>query len=372
MNLTHAQLELSKANIKHNYLYFRNKLSDNTKLMILVKANSYGHGGTEFAKLMEGMKADYLGVASPIEGVELKKDGINLPIIILTTGTESFDEIINYNLEPSIPNLNHLNKLTEILKSKSPKEPRKKYPIHIKVDTGMHRLGFTPNETESLIEALRENQHIEVKSIFTHLVASDNPQHDDFTLEQINTFEKEYEKICNTLNISPLKHALNSAGIERFTQYQFDMVRLGIGIYGISRIKKSNLKPAAALKCPIIQIKNILDKNDTVGYGRYGKINSIPTKVATIPLGYADGIDRRLGRGKGKFEVKGILVPTIGNICMDMCMLDVSNIEDINIGDTVTIFGDNPTISDLANILDTISYEIITSVAKRVKRIVVE
>ena len=209
-----------------------------------------------------------------------------------------------------------------------------------------------------------------MKSLYSHLAASDDPQHDEFTVSQAELFKTNADRLADTLGYRPMYHILNSAGIERFPQYQFDMVRLGIGIYGVSALEGVRLTPAASFKCKILQIKALKQGDGTIGYGRHGKIASEGTVIATIPVGYADGIDRHLSRGKASFMLNGHRVPTIGNICMDMCMLDITGVP-AQVGDTVTIFGENPTISELAVVLDTIPYEIITSVPRRIKRIIV-
>ncbi|MBQ0122303.1 MAG: alanine racemase [Bacteroidales bacterium] len=363
----HAQLELSKSGMLHNYKHFRSKLKDSTKMLILVKANGYGHGAVDFARVMEEAGADYLGVAFPVEGVELKKAGIKLPVLVLTSGTENYPEIIEYGLEPGMPNIEALRRLRDELR----KAGRTAYPVHIKLDTGMHRLGFMEKDLPALLDFLRETPEIKVQSIYSHLAASDESQHDEFTLGQIALYEKMSSRILEVLPYRPIRHILNSAGIERFTEYQYDMVRLGVGIYGISAVDDSQLRPAAALRCPILQIKELGAEDGTVGYGRHGKLGPGIKHTATICVGYADGVNRHLGRGNAKFCVNGKLVPTIGNICMDMCMVDVTGV-DAKVGDTVTIFGENPSARDLAGILDTIPYEIFTSVAKRIKRVVVE
>lgn len=359
-----AQLEINYENLLHNYNYFRSKLCPATKILILIKANSYGHGAVEFATLMEKAGAEYFGVAHPVEGVELRQNGIvKTPIIVLTTGTDYFQELTENNLEPSMPNMETLVAFDTYLKNNHITH----YPVHIKLDTGMHRLGFMERELPLLMDFLKNNTRIKVKSVFTHLAASDAPQHDEFTREQVELYEKLSGLLIASLGYTPMKHVLNSAGIERFPRYQFDMVRLGIGIYGISALDESLLKPAASLTCKIIQIKTLTPEDGTVGYGRYGEILK-EQKIATLPLGYADGINRHLGRGNASFLLNGHMVPTIGNICMDMFMVDITGV-DAKVGDTVTIFGEKPTAQELARILDTIPYEIFTSISKRIKRV---
>ena len=342
-----SRLEINLSACESNYRYFRSKLDKTTKLLVLVKANAYGHGAVEFASLMEDAGADYLAVAYPVEGIELRQGGIKSPIMVLTAGTDSFEEMINYGLEPGIPNLCTLKALCKVLE----KREINNFPIHIKLDTGMHRLGFTTEEIDELIDFLSSSDRVKVKSMYSHLAASDDPQHDEFTVSQAELFKKNADRLSETLGYRPMYHILNSAGIERFPQYQFDMVRLGIGIYGVSALE-------------------LKEGDGTIGYGRHGKIASEGTVIATIPVGYADGIDRHLSRGKASFMLNGHRVPTIGNICMDMSMLDITGVP-AKVGDTVTIFGDDPTISELAAVLDTIPYEIITSVPRRIKRVII-
>lgn len=362
-----SRLEINLKGCLENYSYFRSKLDERTKMLVLVKANAYGHGAVEFASLMEDAGADYLAVAYPVEGIELRQGNIKAPIMVLTAGSDSFEEMINYGLEPGIPNLCTLKALCRVLE----KREVKGFPIHIKLDTGMHRLGFMSGELEQLIRFLHDNPLVKVKSVYSHLAAADDADSDGFTLGQIELFKKNADILSDALGYRPMYHILNSAGIERFPQYQFDMVRLGIGIYGVSVLPQIRLAPVASFKCKILQIKHLKQSDGSIGYGRHGKIAPEGTVIATIPVGYADGLDRHLSRGAASFVLNGHRVPTIGNICMDMCMLDITGVE-ASVGDTVTIFGEEPTISELASILDTIPYEILTSVPRRIKRIVVK
>ena len=362
-----SRLELDLSGCRDNYKYFRGLLKPQTKMLVLVKANAYGHGAVEFAKMMTEAGADYLAVAYPVEGMELREAGIHKPILVLTAGTDFFNEIIDNNLEPSIPNTSALDILCKTLEERDIRN----FPIHIKLDTGMHRLGFMTSELAELEDYLSKTDRVRVKSIFSHLAASDEPDNDDFTLGQIELFQQNAGALSDSLGYKPMWHILNSAGIERFPQYQFDMVRLGIGIYGISALPGVQLAPVASLKCKILQIKHLKPEDGTVGYGRHGKIAPEGTVTATIPVGYADGIDRLLGCGRASFLLNGKRVPTIGNICMDMCMLDITGVE-AKVGDTVTIFGKEPTISELAEILGTIPYEILTSVPRRIERVVIQ
>ena len=361
-----SRLEINLKGCLENYKYFRSRLNASTKLLVLVKANAYGHGAVEFASLMEEAGADYLAVAYPVEGMELRDAGIKSPVLVLSGGADSFEEIIDYNLEPGIPNLYSLKTLCSILQKRGVED----FPIHIKLDSGMHRLGFMTEEMYELIEYIKDCRWVKVRSVYSHLAAADEPDSDDFTLGQIKLFKENADKLSDALGYKPIYHILNSAGIERFPQYQFDMVRLGIGIYGVSAIPGVQLSPVASFKCKVLQVKSLMPGDGTIGYGRHGKIAPEGTVIATIPVGYADGLDRHLSRGNASFSVNGHKVPTIGNICMDMTMLDVTGL-DVKVGDTVTIFGEDPTISELAGILDTIPYEILTSVPRRIERIIV-
>lgn len=361
-----SRLEIDLAGCLDNFRYFRSKLEEKTKMLVLVKANAYGHGAVEFASLMEEAGADYLAVAYPVEGIELRQGNIKSPIMVLTAGTDFFEEIVNYGLEPGIPNLYTLKALCDVLRKRDVKD----FPVHIKLDTGMHRLGFMSGEIDAMLDYVTSCDRVRIKSVYSHLAAADDPSEDEFTLEQISMFIRNADRISERIGYRPLYHILNSAGIERFSQYQFDMVRLGIGIYGVSSVPQTKLAPVASFKCKVLQVKELDPQDGTVGYGRHGKISRPGTMIATIPVGYADGLDRHLGGGKASFFVNGHLVPTIGNICMDMTMLDVTGV-DVKAGDTVTIFGENPTVTHLAEILDTIPYEILTSVPRRIERVII-
>lgn len=361
-----SRLELDLSGCLDNYAYFRGLLRSETKLLVLVKANAYGHGAVEFASMMQQAGADYLAVALPVEGVELRQAGISLPILVLTTGTDFFEEIIDNRLEPGIPNLDTLKAFVQALDSRRIEN----YPIHIKLDTGMHRLGFVPSEIPALLEYLKDCRAVKVKSVYSHLAAAEDPAQDAFTLGQAQMFEAGAGKIADALGYRPMRHLLNSAGIERFPQFQFDMVRLGIGIYGISALPGVRLAPVASLKVKVLQVKTLKPSDGTVGYGRRGLIPDGGIEIATIPVGYADGLDRHLGCGAASFSIAGHRAPTVGNICMDMCMIDVTGLG-VKVGDTVTIFGEDPTVEELAGILGTIPYEILTSVPRRIERVVV-
>ena len=360
-----SRLELRLPACRSNYRYFRGLLDPATRLLVLVKANAYGHGAVEFASMMQAEGADYLAVALPVEGIELRRSGISLPILVLTAGTDFFPEIIDNRLEPGIPNLYTLASLCDELRRRGLQD----FPVHIKLDTGMHRLGFMTGELPALAEFLRQHGEVRVKSVYSHLAAAEDPAEDAFTLGQIGMFDANAQFLTEALGYRPMRHVLNSAGIERFPQYQYDMVRLGIGIYGISALPDVRLAPVASLKVKVLQVKTLGPEDGTIGYGRHGHVAPEGTVIATIPAGYADGLDRRLGCGAASFSVRGRRAPTIGNICMDMCMIDVTGIP-VQAGDTVTIFGEDPTVGELAGILGTIPYEILTSVPRRIERII--
>jgi alanine racemase len=361
-----SRLELNETNLGINYRYFRTKLENSTKLLVLVKANAYGHGAVEMATMLQRAGADYLAVAYPVEGMELREAGISLPILVLTAGTDFFNEIIDNRLEPGIPNMYSLNALCAILEKRGITD----YPVHIKLDTGMHRLGFMTSEIKELTGFLPTCKYVRVQSLYSHLAVAEDPTQDEFTQGQLDMFKQNADRITKAIGYKPMYHILNSAGIERFTQYQYDMVRLGVGIYGISALKDVHLKPIASLKCKILQIKTLKVGDGTIGYGRKGQIAPEGTVIATIPVGYADGIDRRLGQGHFSFSLNGNRVPTIGNICMDMCMLDITGVN-AKVGDTVTIYGDDPRVTEISDFLGTISYEVMTKIPRRIERVIV-
>ncbi|OFX87798.1 MAG: hypothetical protein A2W99_15895 [Bacteroidetes bacterium GWF2_33_16] len=355
-------LEINLNALISNLNYFKSKLNPGTKIMVMVKALSYGSGTHEIANILQYQGVDYLGVAFADEGVALREAGIKLPIIVMNPELNSFDIMVRHKLEPEIYSFLVLKQFIDTVRVLGTKD----YPIHIKIDSGMHRLGFMSNEIDVLINELMINKNVKVASIFSHLAASDEDVHDSFTEQQISTFDKLSTKISNKLNYSIIRHILNSAGIERFPQGQFDMVRLGIGLYGISALYGNQLANVSTLKSTVIQIKQVA-KGETIGYNRKG-IATDEITVAIIPVGYADGLNRHLSNGKGKLFIKGHIVPIIGNICMDMCMADITGC-DINEGDEVIVFGKEISVTNMANTLQTIPYEIFTGISTRVKRV---
>ncbi|WP_310556436.1 bifunctional UDP-N-acetylmuramoyl-tripeptide:D-alanyl-D-alanine ligase/alanine racemase [Flavobacterium sp.] len=357
-------LEINLNAISHNLNYYKSKLNPKTKLMVMVKAFGYGSGGYEIAKLLAHHKVDYLGVAFADEGIELRKQGIELPIMVLNPEMTSFQSIIQYNLEPEIYSIRQLKAFLKIAESKQLNQ----YPIHIKIDTGMHRLGFENDAIAELIAILEKDTTVQVKSILSHLAASDDLTHDVFTKKQISDFEKIASKMESKLNIKTIKHISNTSGISNYPEAQFDMVRLGIGLYGISNDEKETilLENVGSLKSIISQIKT-LNKGDSVGYGRRFMVEN-QTKIATIPIGYADGIFRSWGNKVGHVLINNQKAAIVGSICMDMLMVDVTPIN-CKEGNEVVIFGKNLPVTEIASKLKTISYEILTSVSQRVKRV---
>jgi alanine racemase len=357
-------LEINLNAISHNLTFYKSKLDPKTKMMVMVKAFGYGNGGFEIAKLLEHHKVDYLGVAFADEGISLKNAGIRVPVMVLNPETTSFTAIIQHHLEPEIYSLKGLKAFLKIAEQKKLKH----FPIHIKIDTGMHRLGFEEDNLEDLIQILKGNETVQIKSILSHMATSDDLKHNAFSKSQIALFEKLSTQIQIELNIKPILHILNTSGITNYPESQYDMVRLGIGLYGISNDEEEQkeLENVGTLKSVISQIRTI-DKGESVGYGRRF-IADRSTKVATIPIGYADGIRRSWGNGVGYVTINGKQAKIIGSICMDMLMVDVTDI-DCKEGNTVIVFGENPTIPFMAKQLNTIPYEILTSISQRVKRV---
>lgn len=368
--LTHkvhgTALEVNLDAITHNLNYYRSKIADQTKLMVMVKASAYGSGSTEVASLLQYHRVDYLAVAYTDEGVELRENGIELPIMVLNPQPESFKKLITYTLEPEIYSLEILKSFIRFLDFERPENLIVR--IHLKIDTGMKRLGFIEEDLPELIKLLKDNPGLKVASIFSHLAASDSKKERDFTKAQIQSFETLAAKIETELEEKPIRHILNTAGIMNFPEAQFDMVRLGIGLYGVdsSEIHQKELETTATLKTTISQIKKA-KTGETIGYGRVGKADKDMT-LATIAIGYADGFDRKLSNGKGFVYLQGHRCPTIGNVCMDMTMIDITGIP-AEVGDQVEIFGRHISIFELAQNLETIPYEILTKVGSRVKRV---
>ncbi len=351
--------------IANNLKQYRRLLNPSTRIMAMVKAFSYGSGSFEVAGLLQFHKADYLGVAYADEGVELRKAGILLPIMVMNPDENTFNTLVDYNLEPEIFSFAILESLEKYLLSSAINY----FPIHIKLDTGMHRLGFESADITALADHLHKSKRVKVQSVFSHLVASEDADEDGFTLHQANIFLKSCQVFHEILGYDFIKHLANTAGISRHPELQLDMVRLGIGLYGIDNnaAMLSRLKNVSALTTTISQIREI-KAGETVGYGRKARVIK-DSKIATVRIGYADGYPRSLSNGKGKMLLNNALVPVIGNVCMDMTMLDITGMKNVNEGDEVVVFGEGLSIQSLASWSNTIPYEIMTGISQRVKRI---
>ncbi len=359
-------LEIHIPSLWHNLRYYKNLVGKPVQLMCMIKASGYGSGSVELAYALQRFGVDYLAVAYADEGVELRQANVSLPVMVMLPESQSFQDIIHYQLEPEIYSFEILNAFVEALK----KQGIERYPVHLKLDTGMHRLGFLPSEVPSLIDFLKSNSYVVIKTIFSHFAASESNTHRDYTLQQIKIFKPLSEQIEQALDYKVKKHICNSAAISRFLEAHFDMVRIGIGMYGISddNEEQKQLQNVLSLKTRVVQIKH-LKKGDSVGYNR-NAILSRDSKIAVIPIGYADGFYRHFGNGKFLVKYKSQLLPTIGNVCMDMSFLDVTDV-DINVGDEIIIFNTSDDIKRMAETCDTIPYEILTSISQRVKRIYV-
>ena len=355
-------LEINLDAVAHNLNEFKRHLSPGTRIMAMVKAFAYGAGSSEIANLLEYHRVDYLAVAYADEGVELREAGVTLPIMVMSPEFSAFELMIRHNLEPEIFSFSILQKFAEI----ASRHGMIDYPVHIKIDSGMHRLGFMPGEIRKLISLLKVEESIKVVSVFSHLSASDEPALDDFTRKQVDVFLKAANSIREAVGHPFLFHILNSSGILRFPDYQFDMVRPGIGIYGIGDFGNFNLRPAGRFKTKISQVK-LIPSGEPVGYG-CKDVSDNDRIIAIIPVGYADGLNRKMGNRNGTVFIKNTHVPLIGNICMDMCMADITSAA-AQEGDDVEIFGENIRVEEMAIKCETIPYEILTSIPSRVKRI---
>ena len=355
-------LEINLNALVNNLNHYRSYLKPDTKMVCMVKASAYGAGSYEIAKTLQDHRVDYLAVAVADEGSDLRKAGITSSIIIMNPELTAFKTMFDYKLEPEVYSFHLLNELIKAAE----KEGVTNFPIHIKLDTGMHRLGFAPQDIPELIARLKRQTSVIPRSVFSHLVGSDSAQFDAFTRRQIETFEKASEELQEAFPHKILRHICNTAGIERYQGAQFDMVRLGLGLYGVNPFTNRMLHNVSTLKTTILQIRDV-PQEDSVGYSRKGRL-SRDSRIAAIPIGYADGLNRRLGNGRAYCLVNGQKAAYVGNICMDVCMIDVTDI-DCKEGDKVIIFGDELPVTVLADALDTIPYEILTSVSNRVKRI---
>jgi alanine racemase len=355
-------LEVDLNALAHNVHYFRSKLKPETKLMSMVKAYAYGSGDIEVARSLQHLGCDYLAVAVADEGATLRNEGIHIPIVVMNPEPSALNKIIEYQLEPEIYNFHIL----EAFRKEAERQGVSNYPVHIKIDSGMHRLGFEPAEVDPLITDLTAQQTLMVRSVFSHLAGADESQFDSFTEQQVTCFLGCYAKFEQAFSYKIMKHILNSAGIERFADYQFDMVRLGIGHYGVSAVENTRLEEVCTLKTTILQIRKV-QAGETVGYGRKGKITH-DSIIGVIPIGYADGYNRKLSNGVGRVLINGHYAPVIGNICMDLTMIDLTGIP-ANEGDSVILFGKGLSVTEIARILQTIPYEVLTNISRRVKRV---
>jgi len=361
-------LEVNLTALIHNLKVYQSLLKPSTKVMAMVKAFSYGSGTAEVARVLQFHKVDYLAVAYADEGVELRKAGISLPIMVMNPDEMSFDAIVQYDLEPEIYGTHILTTFSSFIEAQGLQQ----FPVHIKIDTGMHRLGFEAGEIDELCNQLKQHKSLAVRSVFSHLVASDAAEHDAFTQQQAKVFDEACKKIQAALNYSFIKHVGNSSAINRHPSLQYDMVRLGIGLYGVdsSDEMQKQLQTVATLRSTISQIRKVA-AGETVGYNRKGVVTH-DSMIATVRIGYADGLSRHLGNGKGKMLVKGKMAPIIGNVCMDMTMIDITGINGVSVGDEVEIFGKHIPVTQVADWMNTIAYEILTSVSQRVKRVYIE
>ena len=356
-------LDVNLEAITENLNFYRSFMKPETKITCMVKASAYGAGSVEIAKTLQDRGVDYLAVAVADEGAELRRAGITTGIIVMNPEMTAFNTLFQYDLEPEVYNF----KLLDALVYAAEKEGIQAFPVHIKLDTGMHRLGFNPvTDVSEVIKRLKRQTAIVPRSVFSHFVGSDSPDFDEFSQHQFEIFDKASRQLQAAFPNKVLRHICNSAGIERFPERHLDMVRLGLGLYGIDPIDNRRLHNVTSLRTTILQIRNV-PKGDSIGYSRRSFVDR-DSRIAAIPIGYADGLNRHLGNRHCYCLVNGQKAPYIGNICMDVCMIDVTDI-DCHEGDTVEIFGDNLPVTVLSDVLDTIPYEVLTSVSTRVKRI---
>ncbi|MFN8240538.1 MAG: bifunctional UDP-N-acetylmuramoyl-tripeptide:D-alanyl-D-alanine ligase/alanine racemase [Bacteroidales bacterium] len=355
-------LEINLDAISHNLNEFRKVLNPGTRVMAMVKAFAYGAGSAEIAAFLEYHRVDYLTVAYADEGVDLRKAGITLPIMVMNPEPSSFETIIRNNLEPELYSLPVFNSFRET----ASRHGLCDYPVHLKIDSGMHRLGFMQEDLDTLISLLLKSDSLKIRSVFTHLAASEDPSLDHFTHKQMKVYLDAAGRLREVTGYDFLKHALNSSGIPRFPRYQFDMVRPGIGIYGMISVPGLDLRQSGRFKTRVSQVKRI-PAGDPVGYGCLDRSDH-ERDIAIVPVGYADGLNRKLGNRNGRLYLKSAFVPIVGNVCMDMCMIDVTGLN-VREGDEAEIFGNMIPVSELAEKCGTIPYEIITSIPARVKRV---
>ena len=357
-----TKLEINLNAILHNINEFRKFLNSETKIMAMVKASAYGAGAAEVASFLQFNGVNYFAVACIDEGVDLRTAGITLPIIVLNPDTSAFDTVIKHSLEPAL----YSNESFDAFVSIAEKNGLTDYPVHIKIDSGMHRLGFMPKEIDSLAEKIKQTKSIKIVSVFSHLAGSSNSDLDNFTEKQADIFLSASSTLQSAAGYSFMKHILNSSGIVRMPQYQFDIVRPGIGIYGAGTFNGIALKPVSKFSTVISQIKTVKG-GEPVGY-ECADVSANDRRIAILPVGYADGLRREMGNCRGELFIRGNRVPIVGIVCMDMCMADVTCIE-AAVGDEAEIFGSNISVNEVAEICKTIPYEILTSISGRVKRV---
>jgi Alr-MurF fusion protein len=355
-------LEVNLDAISHNLNEFRSHLNPGTRIMAMVKAFAYGAGPAEISALLEYQRVSYLGVAYVDEGVELRNSGVTLPVMVMNPDPAASELMIKYSLEPEIYSLLSLEQFLAV----ASRHGLISYPVHIKIDTGMHRLGFMPEDVDVLANRIKDQESVRVVSVFSHLAGSEDPSLDHFTHHQAEVFLTAVKQISDTIGYPFLRHILNSSGIVRFPEYQFEMVRPGIGMYGVGHFEGLELKVAGSFKTRISQIKRI-KAGEPIGYG-CADVSENERTIAILPVGYADGLNRKLGNRNGGLFIKGSKVPIVGNICMDMCMADISGL-DAETGDEAEIFGEKISIDEIALKCQTIPYEILTSIPRRVKRV---
>ncbi|MEH6657992.1 alanine racemase [Leeuwenhoekiella marinoflava] len=365
--MAHTVLEIDLSALEHNYNYLRSKLRPDVKMLAVVKAYAYGSESVSIAKKLEEKGIDYFAVAYTAEGITLREAGIQTPILVLHPQIENFAEVIQHNLEPSIYSFRVLKAFTEVAEAKGLKE----YPIHIKFNTGLNRLGFKDVNEKDILEQLEATEALKVKSLFSHLVASEDMNERRFTHHQIKTFEKNAKHMIDGLGYTPMMHQSNTSAIINYPEAQFDMVRSGIGLFGYGNTQEEDLKlkPVATLKTVISQIHDVA-VNETVGYNRAHTAAKLE-RSATLPIGHADGIARTYGKGRGYVMINGKKAPIIGNVCMDMIMVNVTEI-DCQEGDEVVVFGKGASAVALSARINSIPYELITAISQRVKRKIIE
>lgn len=357
-------LEINLDHITHNFNFYKSFVKPSTKMMVMIKAFGYGNGSYEIAKQLQHLQVDYLGVAFADEGVQLRKSGIETNIIVMNPEISAFSQMIRYRLQPEIYSLDELKKFVELLQMFDENQ----YPVHLKLNTGMNRLGFKEENFEELTTFLRNQNEVKVVSVFSHLATSDMPEMEKYTLNQLQKFDNWSQKLSDAFGYKPIRHILNTSGIFNYPEYQYDMVRLGIGLYGVgnSEAEQNQLLNVSQLKTVVLQV-NKIEAEEAVGYGRRF-VTEKSTHIATIPIGYADGMRRSYGNGVGEVFINGKNYPIIGSICMDMLMVNVGD-DNVTEGDEVELFGNNILITDVAKKWNTIPYEVMTSISQRVKRV---